>query len=107
MNPMATSFRESHLTEPPRSSAWVKAVCLSASIVGRAVRLTALAILVTLEPVVRIPLMLLSLGGFATCVLYRYVMHASHFPFGQMLFLSIAFAVLSLLYGLLVRGLAL
>ena len=76
------------------------------SVTAYAIRLTAFAVLSTLEPVVRIVLSILALTGIATCVLYRFVLHAPHFPLGRMLLLSIALAVLSVLYGLLVRATA-
>jgi hypothetical protein len=75
-------------------------------ILAQGVGLTAFAVLSTLEPVVRILLSLLALGGLGACLLYRGALHAPHFPLGLMLLLSGAAAVLSVLYGLLVRSLA-
>lgn len=72
---------------------------------AHALRLTVFAILATLEPVVRILLSLLAMGGFAMCVLYRFVVHAPHFPFGLMLALSTGFSALLALYYLAVRAL--
>lgn len=103
---MNAELRDSPATLEPVASAVLKGCLLPVRITAYAIRLTAFAVLSTLDPVVRILLSLLSLGGFATCVLYRFVLHAPHFPFGRMLLLSVGLAVLSVLYGLLVRGTA-
>jgi hypothetical protein len=68
-------------------------------------RLIAFAVLSTLQPIVRIALSLLAIGGFATCLLFRAV-HAPHFPLGVMLLFSAAMAVLSVVYSLVVTKLA-
>jgi hypothetical protein len=103
---MNTEFRDSPATLDPGANALLRGFLLPLRIAAYAVRLSAFAMLSTLEPVVRIILSLLALGGLATCVLYRFVLHAPHFPLGRMLLLSVALAVLSVLYGLLVRGTA-
>jgi hypothetical protein len=103
---MNTEFRDSPATLEPVVSAVLKGCLLPLRIATYAMRLTAFAVLSTLEPVVQIVLSILALTGLATCVLYRFVLHAPHFPLGRMLLLSVALAVLSVLYGLLVRGTA-
>ena len=70
-----------------------------------ALRLTAFAVLSALEPVVAIVLSLVAILGFATCFLYRFVVHAPHFPFGFMLTFSIAASVLLVVYRLTIRAL--
>jgi hypothetical protein len=99
-------FRGFPQTPEPGLHALLRGGLVPLQIAAYAVRLTVFAVLGTLEPVVRIALSLLALGGFATCVLYRWVLHAPHFPFGLMLLISVASAVLSVLYGALVRRLA-
>jgi hypothetical protein len=103
---MNTEFRDSPVTLEQAVSAVLKGCLLPVRITAYAIRLTAFAVLSTLEPVVQIVLSILALTGFATCVLYRFVLHAPHFPLGRMLLVSVALAVLSVLYGLLVRGTA-
>lgn len=70
-----------------------------------ALRLTAFAVLSVLEPVVALVLSLVALLGFATCFLYRFVVHAPHFPFALMLTFSIAAAVLLVVYRVATRAL--
>jgi hypothetical protein len=70
-----------------------------------ALRLTAFAVLSVLEPVVAIVLSLLAVLGFGTCFLYRFVVHAPHFPFALMLTLSLAASVLLVAYQLAMRAL--
>jgi hypothetical protein len=103
---MNTEFRDSPATLEQAVSAVLKGCLLPVRIAMYAMRLTAFAVLSTLEPVVQIALSILALAGLATCVLYRFVLHAPHFPLGRMLLVSVALAVLSVLYGLLVRGTA-
>ena len=69
-------------------------------------RLVVFAVLSTLEPVVRIALSLIALGGFLTCFLYRFVVHAPHFPFVLMFTLSVAVCVLLVLYSFALRALS-
>ncbi len=73
---------------------------------ARLLRLIVFAVLSTLEPVVRIALSLLAIGGFFTCFLYRFVVHAPHFPFGLTLALSAAVSVLLVLYSFAMRALS-
>ena len=75
-------------------------------IAAQAVRLSVFAVLAALEPIVRILLSLLAMGGIAMCVLFRFVVHAPHFPFGLMLTVSVGFSVLLVLYYLAVRALS-
>src|ERR1700730_870026 len=75
-------------------------------IAAHAARLSGFAVLAALEPIVRILLSLLAVGGIAMCVLFRFVVHAPHFPFGLMLTLSVGFSVLLVLYYLAVRALS-
>jgi hypothetical protein len=103
---MSAQFRDSPARLDPGPSALLRGCLLPLRIAFYAVRLTAFALLSTLEPLVRIVLPLLALGGLATCALYRFVLHAPHFPLALMLLLSVGLAVLSVLYGLLVRGTA-
>jgi hypothetical protein len=76
-------------------------------IAAHAARLGVFAVLAALEPIIRILLSLLAMGGLAACVLYRFVVHAPHFPFGLMLMLSAGFSVLLVLYYLAMRALSL
>jgi hypothetical protein len=88
----------------PRSGVWAASLGLLALLLYT-LRLMTFAVLSTLQPVVRIALSLLAIGGFATCLLFR-AAHAPHFPLGAMLLFSVAMAVLSVLYSLLVAKLA-
>jgi hypothetical protein len=65
-------------------------------------RWAAFGVLATFEPLVRLSLSLLALAGFITCILFRFAVHAPHFPLGLMLSFSIAMATLSVLYGFVV-----
>lgn len=94
----------------PFGGSWVRS-CLTAGftlllIAAQAVRLSVFAVLAALEPIVRILLSLLAMGGLATCVLFRFVVHAPHFPFGLMLTLSAGFSMLLVLYYVAVRALS-
>lgn len=73
---------------------------------ARVLRFIVFAVLSTLEPVVRIALSLLAIGGFLTCFLYRFVVHAPHFPFALTLTLSVAVCVLLVLYSFAMRALS-
>jgi hypothetical protein len=89
----------------PRNGVWA----VSLGLVGLllyTLRLIAFAVLSTLHPLVRSVLSLLAIGGFATCVLFKCAVHAPHFPLGVMLLFSVAMAVLSVVYSLLVSRLA-
>jgi hypothetical protein len=70
-----------------------------------ALRLTAFAVLSSLEPFVVVVLSLLAFAGFATCFLYRVVAHAPHFPLALMLSLSTGVSALLVLYRLVMRAL--
>jgi hypothetical protein len=89
-----------------QGNAWLRAASVALMLAVRGLRFTAFAVLSTFEPLVRFALIILALGGFATCILYRYLLHAPHFPFVQMLLLSLAACVVSVLYGLWVRALS-
>ena len=69
-------------------------------------RFIVFAVLSTLEPVVRIALSLLAIVGFLTCFLYRFVVHAPHFPFALTFTLSVAVSVLLVLYSFAMRALS-
>jgi hypothetical protein len=71
---------------------------------ARVLRLIVFAVLSTLEPLVRIALSLLAIGGFLTCFLYRFVVHAPHFPFALTFTLSVAVCVLLVLYSFAMRA---
>jgi hypothetical protein len=61
------------------------------------------AVLATFEPVVRVVLFLLALGGVVTCVVYGLLLRDPHFPVGILLLFSLAMCVASALYGWVVR----
>jgi hypothetical protein len=61
------------------------------------------AILATFEPVVRFVLLLLALGGVATCVVYGLLLRDPRFPLGILLLFSLTMCVLSALYDWVVR----
>lgn len=82
------------------------AACSLFILAARLLRLIVFAVLSTLEPVVRIALSLLAIGGFLTCFLYRIVLHAPHFPTGLMLTFSIAVSMLLVLYSFAMRALS-
>ena len=73
---------------------------------AQAVRVTLFSILATFEPIIRISLSLLAMGGFAMCGLHYFVIHSPHFPLGVMLALSSGFSLLLVLYYLALRALA-
>ena len=73
---------------------------------ARLLRFIVFAVLSTLEPVVRIALSLLAIVGFLTCFLYRFVVHAPHFPFALTFTLSVAVSVLLVLYSFAMRALS-
>ena len=87
-------------------NAWWGAASAPLMLAVRGLRFTAFAVLSTFEPLVRLALIILALGGFATCILYRDLLHAPHFPVVQILLLSLAACVISALYGLSVRALS-
>jgi hypothetical protein len=72
----------------------------------QAVRVTLFSILATFEPVVRISLSLLAMGGFAMCGLHYFVIHSPHFPLGLMFAVSSGFSLSLVLYYLVLRALA-
>lgn len=97
---------ESSAVAPVLPRSGVFAVCLGlAGLILYTLRLMAFAVLSTLQPVVRIILSLLAIVGFVTCLLFK-AAHAPHFPLGVMLLFSVAVAVLSVVYSLLVAKLA-
>ena len=94
----------------PLRGSWLRSLVAAAItlllIAAHAARLGVFAVLAALEPIIRILLSLLAMGGLAACVLYRFVVHAPHFPFGLMLMLSAGFSVLLVLYYLAMRALS-
>ena len=74
-------------------------------IAAQAVRVTLFSILATFEPIIRISLSLLAMGGFAMCGLHYFVIHSPHFPLGLILALSSGFSLLLALYCLVLRAL--
>jgi len=73
---------------------------------ARLLRFIVFAVLSTLEPVVRLALSLVAIVGFLTCFLYRFVVHAPHFPFALTFTLSVAVSVLLVLYSFAMRALS-
>jgi len=73
---------------------------------AQVLRFIVFAVLSTLEPVVRIVLSLVAIVGFLTCFLYRFVVHAPHFPLGLTFTLSVAVCVLLVLYSFAMRALS-
>src|SRR5207237_10029073 len=73
---------------------------------ARVLRFIVFAFLSTLEPVVRIALSLVAIVGFLTCFLYRFVVHAPHFPFALTFTLSVAVSVLLVLFSFAMRALS-
>ena len=74
-----------------------------------AMRLLALllhAVLATLGPFVRLGLSLLALGGFVTCLIYRFLLHDPHFPLWTMLIFSLSMCALSAGYAAVLRWLS-
>ena len=63
------------------------------------------AVLAMFEPLVRLALLLLALGGFVTCGVYRFLLQDPHFPLWTMLTFSISMCVLWGLYAVLLRAL--
>jgi hypothetical protein len=63
------------------------------------------AVLATFEPFVRMLLSLLALGGFLTCVIYRFLAHDPRFPLWTMLLLSLSMCALSAAYSVVLRWL--
>ena len=90
------------LRPTPRMSSVLHTLLLAA----RALRFIVFAVLSTLEPVVRIALSLVAIVGFLTCFLYRFVVHAPHFPFALTFTLSVAVSVLLVLYSFAMRALS-
>ena len=94
----------------PRMTAVLHYLLLAARalfiLAARLLRLIVFAVLSTLEPVVRIALSLLAIGGFLTCFLYRFVVHAPNFPFALTFTLSVAVCVLLVLYSFAMRALS-
>jgi hypothetical protein len=64
------------------------------------------AVLATFEPLVRLLLLLLALGGLVTCGIYGFLLRDAHFPLWTMLIFSTSMCVLSGLYSALLRRLA-
>lgn len=73
---------------------------------ARSVSFVLYAVFVTLEPVVRIVTLLLAVGGFGICGIYRLLLHDPHFPLGLMLLFSISMCLIAALYGVLLRCVA-
>ena len=71
-----------------------------------AVRLVLFSILAFLEPFVRVVLSLATLGALASCVIYHFSSHATHFPMAAMLMVSAGLPVILVLYYMLLRALA-
>lgn len=63
------------------------------------------AVLAMFEPLVRLVLLLLALGGLVTCGVYRFLLQDPHFPLWTMLTFSISMCVLWGLYAALLRAL--
>lgn len=101
----------SHLDFPPRRTAWVLTGLASGlmaliRLAGRFVAFVLYAVLATFEPLVRLALLLLALGGLLTCGVYRFLLRDPHFPLWTMLTFSISLCVLSGVYAVLLRTLA-
>jgi hypothetical protein len=70
------------------------------------VRIVVFAVLAALEPVIRVVLSVISLGGFAACAFYAWFAPPTHFPMGLGLSIASGAAVLLALYYLAMRALA-
>jgi hypothetical protein len=64
------------------------------------------AVLATLEPLVRVVLCLLALGGLVTCGIYRFLLHDPHFPLWTLLLFSFSMCALAAVYSVVLRWLA-
>jgi hypothetical protein len=103
---VGAQFEDSALTPAHRSSGLL-AACLSLlELLLYLLRGVAFAVLVSLEPLVRVGCSLLAIAGFVTCLLFKGLFHTPHFPLGLMLFFSVSMAVLAVFYGLVVEWLA-
>lgn len=100
-----------HLNFPPRPTASVLAGLTSGmvaliSAAGRLLAFVLYAVLSTFEPLVRLTLLLLALGGLLTCGVYRFLLRDPHFPLWTLLTFSISMCVLWGVYAVLLRTLS-
>jgi len=103
---MSAAFPEAP-PNSPRSGQWLGAALLGLLwLLWQAVRLPALALLVILEPIVRLILAASALLLVLTALFYRAI-GMPHFPFWTMLALGIASMLLLALYYALMRVLSL
>ena len=101
------SSRPDPLTRQP-GSPYPRLIAGVTVLLSAAVRLLAFllhALLATFEPLVRLVLALLALGGFLTCGIYRFLLHDPHFPLWTMLLFSFSMCALSAAYTVVLRWL--
>lgn len=103
---MAAQFEDLNVTPALRSSRPLAAGLGLLALILYLLRGVAFAVLVTLEPLVRVGCSLLAIAALVTCLLFKGFFHAPHFPLGLMLFFSVSMAVLAVVYGLVVEWLA-
>ena len=103
---MGTGFANSAVTPQLHRSAVLVVGLRLGGLILYTLRWVVFAVLRTLQPLVQITLFLLAIGGFATCLLFKFAVHAPHFPLGIMLSFSVAMAVLSVGYALVAEKLA-
>jgi len=103
---MGAQFEDLRVTPAPRSSGLLAAGLGLLALMLYLLRGVTFAVLATLEPLVRVGCTLLAIAGFATCLLFKSLFHAPHFPLTLMLIFSVSMAVLAVLYRLVVEWLA-
>jgi hypothetical protein len=103
---MAAQFEDLSVTPAHRPSGLPAAGLSLLALVLYLLRGAVFAVLATLEPLVRVGCSLLAILGLVTCLLFKGLFHAPHFPLGLMLLFSVSMAVLAVLYGLIVEWLA-
>jgi hypothetical protein len=90
--------------EIPDSPNWLAATGRGAlRLTWHTIRLPALALLVTMEPLVCGLLSLLAMLGVLTALFWEFVVKPPHFPFWIVLGVSVGFALLQVPYYLLIR----
>jgi len=103
---MGAQFEDLRMTPAPRSGGVLAAAFGLVGLLLTLLRGVAFAVLATLEPLVRVACTLLAIAGFVTCLLFKGLFHAPHFPLTLMLIFSVSMAVLAVLYRLVVEWLA-
>jgi hypothetical protein len=103
---VGAQFENLRMTPAHRSGGLLAAGLSLLALMLSLLRGAAFAVLATLEPLVRLGCSLLAIAGLLTCLLFKGLLHAPHFPLALMLLFSVSMAVLAVLYRRVVEWLS-